>query len=165
MASELTLAQQLGDALRHHHLTCAVAESCTGGRVASAITEIPGSSQWFDRGYVTYTNESKTAMLGVSPALFINHGAVSEAVVIAMAEGVLNHCAADVSVAISGVAGPSGGTPEKPVGTVWLAWTLRHHKTIATCHHFDGDRSSIRTQAVREALQGLISILSFLQAD
>lgn len=154
--STSALAQQLGDALLQRHWSCTVAESCTGGLVAAAITEISGSSQWFDRGFVTYTNLSKTELLGVPPDLIASQGAVSEAVVRAMAEGALAASQADVSVAISGIAGPGGGSPEKPVGTVWFACASRHHKTTAVSHCFKGDRAAVRSQAVWGAINTLV---------
>lgn len=154
---ESNLARRLGEALLSRHWHCAVAESCTGGRLAAAITEISGSSQWFDRGFVTYTNQAKTEMLEVSSELIVTEGAVSELVVRAMAEGALVASHANITVAISGIAGPSGGSPEKPVGLVWLAWAQRHGITDARSYYFEGNRSSIRTQAVAIALDGLIT--------
>lgn len=116
------LANQLGDALAKQQWVATTAESCTGGGVATAITDIAGSSQWFDRAFITYSNEAKMQMLGVQAETLANHGAVSEPVVEQMAEGALTNSLADISVAISGIAGPTGGTEEKPVGTVWFAW-------------------------------------------
>ena len=150
------LSQQLGLSLLNQGLHCAVAESCTGGLLAAAITEVPGSSQWFDRGFVTYTNEAKTELLGVPAGVIAAQGAVSEATVRAMAEGVLEQSHAQVSAAISGVAGPSGGSLEKPVGTVWVAWAGGAKDTEARSYLFKGDRQSIREQAVQVALEGLI---------
>ena len=142
-----------------HNLCCAVAESCTGGSLAAAITDIPGSSQWFDRGFITYTNESKQQMLGVPEPMIASFGAVSEAVVRAMAEGVLANSRADVSVAISGIAGPGGGSLEKPIGTVWIAWAFNTQPTSAQCFLFPGDRLAIRQQAVLAGLDGLLQCL------
>ena len=153
------LAKQLGEQLLRQGLRCAVAESCTGGSLAASITDIPGSSQWFECGFITYSNESKQELLGVSPAVIGSEGAVSEAVVRAMAEGVLTHSRADVSVSISGVAGPGGGTEEKPVGTVWMAWASNAQPTAAQCFLFSGDRLAIRTQAVEESLKRLLSFI------
>lgn len=140
-------------------LTVATAESCTGGGVAQALTAIAGSSAWFDRGFVTYSNVSKTEMLGVPPQLIEQQGAVSEAVVRAMTQGALAASAADWVIAISGIAGPGGGTAEKPVGTVWLAWQQKGSLSSAECAHFQGDRTLIRKQAVKRALEGLIERL------
>ncbi len=142
-----------------HHLTSrqqrlALAESCTGGWVAKVITDIPGSSAIFDRGFVTYSNAAKSELLGVDPALIAHHGAVSEAVVAAMVRGTLQRSAAQQAAAVSGVAGPGGGTPEKPVGTVWIGWGDRH--TLRTqCYHFSGGREAVRQQAVVALLRGL----------
>lgn len=150
------LAIELGRVLNQRNLRCAVAESCTGGALAAAITDIAGSSQWFDRGFITYSNESKQQMLGVAEQLIAINGAVSESVVREMAEGALKYSAADVSISISGVAGPGGGSPGKPVGTVWIAWAGTLQPTIARCFVFAGDRLAIRLQAVTMALEGLI---------
>ena len=150
------LALQLGLSLLKQSLHCAVAESCTGGLLAAAITDVAGSSQWFDRGFVTYTNEAKTELLGVPADVIAAHGAVSEATVCAMAEGVLARSHAQVSAAISGVAGPGGGSLDKPVGTVWVAWAGGQKVTEARSYLFKGDRQSIREQAVQVALEGLI---------
>ncbi|MGL5093199.1 MAG: nicotinamide-nucleotide amidase [Aeromonas sobria] len=153
------LASELGRALAQRGWLAATAESCTGGGVASAITDIAGSSGWFDRGFVTYTNEAKQQMLGVSGETLAQHGAVSEAVVLEMARGALAHSSAAISVAISGIAGPGGATEDKPVGTVWFAWAdrnSRHHSLLA---RFDGDRRQVRQQAVRQALSGLLALL------
>lgn len=150
------LATKLGAVLKQRNLRCVVAESCTGGRLAGAITDIAGSSQWFDRGFITYTNDSKQQMLGVPEHSILSDGAVSESVVKAMAEGALKHSSADVSISISGIAGPGGGSLHKPVGTVWIAWTGIDQLTTAVCYLFAGDRLAIRQQAVLMALEGLI---------
>ena len=152
----MTLAQRLGQALKQAGQCLAVAESCTGGWVAKVITDIEGSSGWFDRGFVTYTNESKQEMLGVSGSTLSNHGAVSEETVREMAQGVLQHSRADYSLAISGIAGPSGGTPYKPVGTVCLAWASRDGWLETRQEIFNGDRNQVRMQAVRAALQRVL---------
>lgn len=133
----------------------ATAESCTGGMIAAACTDLAGSSAWFDRGFVTYSNEAKTEMLGVDAALITAHGAVSEPVARAMAEGALAHSKADVAVAVTGIAGPSGGSVDKPVGTVWFAWAMRGRATLAECGHFAGDREAVRSQACLHALRGV----------
>ena len=153
------LAAQLGGLLKAHGMLLATAESCTGGAVAQAVTEVSGSSAWFERGFVTYANAAKVEMLGVSQATLDAHGAVSEAVVREMAEGALQRSHAHVALAVSGIAGPTGGTPEKPVGTVWFAWSLRNGPTHAQVHHLDGSRSEIRTRSVRIALQGVLRLL------
>jgi len=156
------LAAQVGESLKAHGFMLATAESCTGGGVAQAITEISGSSAWFERGFVTYANAAKVEMLGVSEETLRIHGAVSEAAVREMAEGALRHSHAQVALAVSGIAGPTGGTPEKPVGTVWFAWSLRNGATHARLHHLSGNRAEIRAQSVRIALQGVLDLLGSL---
>ena len=153
------LAQQVGLALTQHGMTLVTAESCTGGGVAHAITMISGSSAWFDRGFVTYSNNSKEEMLGVSPDTLDAHGAVSEQTVREMADGALQYSRAQVAVAVSGVAGPTGGTPEKPVGMVWFAWGT-NESVHAVCHQLSGDRDAIRAKSVQIALQGLLNLLN-----
>lgn len=148
-----TLAE-LAQGLRQRGWMLATAESCTGGLIAAACTDVPGSSAWFERGFVTYSNASKTQMLGVPAALIAQHGAVSQQVVQAMAAGAIAHSAAAVSVAVSGVAGPEGGTPEKPVGTVWVAWATPQH-SWQRCLQLSGDRQQIRRAAVAITLQQL----------
>jgi nicotinamide-nucleotide amidase len=138
----------------------ATAESCTGGGVASAVTDIAGSSAWFDRGFITYSNQAKREMLQVSQDSLLRFGAVSEAVVREMVEGVLRHSQAQVSLAVSGIAGPGGGSVEKPVGMVWFAWGLQGGGCIARMHQLLGNRSEIRAQAVAIALQGVLEILA-----
>ena len=153
------LAAQVGGALKAHGLMLATAESCTGGGVAHAITDVAGSSAWFERGFITYSNLAKQQMLGVSEATLIQHGAVSEAVVREMVAGALANSAAQVALAVSGIAGPDGGTPDKPVGTVWFAWGIKHGATHAQRHQIDGNRAAVRAQAVRIALQGALDLL------
>jgi nicotinamide-nucleotide amidase len=149
------LAQQLGDALLHNKATVTTAESCTGGGVATAITEIAGSSQWFSRGFITYANQAKHEMLNVPEELLSAHGAVSEAVVRAMVAGAAQAAGADYAIAISGIAGPGGGTEAKPVGTVWFAWFSP--QGISTQEHrFMGDRIAVRQQAVKIAIEELL---------
>lgn len=133
------------------------AESCTGGMIAAACTDLAGSSNWFERGFVSYSNAAKTELLGVGAALIEQHGAVSEPVVRAMAAGALAHSHAQVAVAVTGVAGPSGGSPEKPVGTVWFGWAWPGglHSEV---RHFDGDRAAVRQATVRHALTGLTTL-------
>lgn len=133
----------------------ACAESCTGGGIAAALTDVAGSSAWFDRGFVTYSNAAKQDMLGVALATLKQHGAVSRATVVEMAQGALTHSAAQLAVAVSGIAGPGGGTPDKPVGTVWLAWATQD-AAAAVCEHFAGDRLAVRAAAVDAALLGLL---------
>lgn len=151
------LAEQLGAILLKRKLRCAVAESCTGGALAAAITDVPGSSQWFDRGFVTYTNPSKQELLGVPKQVITLHGAVSEETVRYMAEGAVARSDAFVSASISGIAGPSGGSIDKPVGTVWIAWAGDYQPTHAECFLFKGNRAAVREQAVKAALRGLIN--------
>ena len=152
------LAAQVGEMLKSRGLLLATAESCTGGGVAQAVTEIAGSSEWFERGFVTYANAAKVEMLGVRAETLRLHGAVSEAAVREMAEGALAHSHAHISLAVSGIAGPGGGTPEKPVGTVFFAWSIRNGATHARKHLLTGNRAEIREQSVRIALHGLLEI-------
>ena len=145
----------LGEALRAQGLRLATAESCTGGLIAAACTAIAGSSDWFERGFVTYSNAAKTEMLGVDAALIAAHGAVSAEVARAMANGALVHSHADLVVAVTGVAGPGGGSRDKPVGTVWLALVRKGQPAQAELLRLQGDRSAVRTQTVAQALQRL----------
>ncbi|MDP3228629.1 MAG: CinA family protein [Acidovorax sp.] len=156
-ALEANLIQISLELLRHKH-RLVTAESCTGGMVAAACTDLAGASDWFDRGFVTYSDVAKTDMLSVPAALIAQHGAVSEAVARAMADGALNHSAAHVSLAVTGVAGPGGGSDAKPVGTVWFAWCVAG-ETHSEMQHFAGDRTAIRASAVRYALQRLLGFL------
>lgn len=137
----------------------ATAESCTGGLIAAACTDLAGSSAWFERGFVSYSNTSKTELLGVDAALIARDGAVSSAVAAAMARGALAHAQAQVSVAVTGVAGPSGGSADKPVGTVWFGWASPHGVSTQIMH-FPGDRAQVRAATVRHALQGLVDRLA-----
>jgi len=152
-------ARALGRVCLRRGVDVAVAESCTGGGVAAAITRISGSAKWFDRGFVTYTNAAKKEMLGVSQRTLGNHGAVSEEVAREMALGALRHSPSDLSVAVTGIAGPTGGSRSKPVGLVWFAWAVRKKSVTTRAFHFKGDRLEIRRQAVAVALQGLIDLL------
>jgi len=154
------LAAQVGELLKSHGLMLATAESCTGGGVAQAITEVAGSSAWFERGFVTYSNLSKQQMLGVREATLRQHGAVSEMTVREMVEGALQHSTAQVALAVSGIAGPDGGTAEKPVGTVWFAWGIKQGETHAQRYQLDGNRAEIRAKAVHIALQGIANLLN-----
>ena len=153
------LAAQVGGALKAHGLMLVTAESCTGGGVAHALTEIAGSSAWFDRGFITYSNESKREQLDVQQETLLQHGAVSEAVVREMVAGALRHSHAQIALAVSGIAGPTGGHAEKPVGTVWFAWGIKGGICVAQLHHLPGNRSEIRAQSVRIALQGVLDLL------
>jgi nicotinamide-nucleotide amidase len=152
------LAIRVGNKLRDGRLMLATAESCTGGMVATAVTDISGSSGWFERGFVTYSNQAKTEMIGVPAELIEKHGAVSEPVARAMAEGALRNSRAQVSLAITGIAGPGGGTPEKPVGMVSFGWSNRLHTSVETLV-FKGDREQIRVQAAAHALRGMLALI------
>ena len=154
-----SLASELGAALtaRGWHVACA--ESCTGGWIAKTLTDLSGSSGWFGWGYVAYANEAKVGALGVELELLEEHGAVSEPVVRAMAEGVKRISGAEIAVAVSGIVGPDGGTKERPVGTVWFAWT-GPSGTRAQVHRFEGERDTIRHDSVAWALQGLLAMLA-----
>lgn len=153
------LATRLGRALKRRDLMIATAESCTGGWIGQAITMVPGSSEWFERGFVTYTYISKREMLGVSPRTLARHGAVSEQVVKEMASGALARSHAQVAIAISGVAGPSGGTPDKPVGTVCVAWAVKRGPLAVETRRFRGDRDAVRRRSVAHALRGALKII------
>ena len=153
------LAQQVGDALLAQGLMMAAAESCTGGWVSQAVTAVPGSSQWFERGFITYTYIAKREMLGVRQETLGAHGAVSEQTVQEMVIGALANSHAQIAVAVSGTAGPSGGTPLKPVGTVCFAWAVKNGEPRSATHRLDGDREAIRRASVRIALEGLLAIL------
>ncbi|PMR76131.1 CinA family protein [Billgrantia endophytica] len=150
-----TLAERLGRRCRERGVTLTVAESCTGGGVASAITSVAGSSDYFEIGYVTYSNAAKTRLLGVPENTLAEQGAVSGDVVQAMVAGACRDSGAQLGVAVSGVAGPGGGTVDKPVGTVWLAWGNGERQQVEE-RHFPGDRRAVRERAVREAIVGLI---------
>ncbi|MGL4318927.1 MAG: CinA family protein [Pseudomonas sp.] len=157
MDSITQLAERLGAQLRAQGAQVCTAESCTGGGIAEAITRIPGSSAWFEAGYITYSNAQKTAQLGVPSELFGRVGAVSQEVVEAMVHGAQQHSQARFAVAVSGVAGPDGGSPEKPVGTVWLAWGDGEQRFSQRCQ-FAGDRDAVRRQTVEWALLGLLRL-------
>jgi nicotinamide-nucleotide amidase len=150
-------AAPLADALRARGWRLVTAESCTGGLIAAACTALAGSSDWFERGFVTYSNAAKTEQLGVDAVLIAQHGAVSEPVVRAMADGALAHSPADVAVAITGIAGPSGATPDKPMGLVWLAIARRGAATQAERLQLSGDRAAVRATTVEIALRRLIA--------
>lgn len=154
-----TLARKVGHALKTHELMLATAESCTGGWVAQLVTSVAGSSEWFDRGFVTYTNVSKREMLGVKTTTLSRFGAVSEQTAREMAEGAIAHSHAQVALAITGIAGPSGGTPEKPVGLVCMAWAGKKRETRSAKYRFSGDREAVRRESVMTALQGLMEFI------
>jgi len=154
-----SLAEQVGARLKAAGLLLACAESCTGGWVAQAVTAVAGSSDWFDRGFVTYSNAAKHEMLGVATATIDRFGAVSEETARSMAEGALAHSHAGISLAITGVAGPTGGTPAKPVGMVCFAWTQRSGAAKSRTLYLAGDREQVRRQAVAVALEGILEML------
>ena len=147
--------QNLASNLSTQNLKVTCAESCTGGLLAANLTRLPGSSAWFDMGFVTYSNEAKSQMIGVSEATLLEHGAVSEPVVVEMAIGALKAARADYAVSISGIAGPDGGSEEKPVGTVWFAFATARGEGITRRECFSGDRDAVRRQATAYALQTL----------
>ncbi|WP_234409179.1 nicotinamide-nucleotide amidase [Franconibacter helveticus 513] len=149
----MQLSQQLGETLRQLGATVTTAESCTGGWIAKAITDIAGSSAWFERGFVTYSNEAKQQMIGVDGATLEAHGAVSEPVVRQMAQGALNAAAATWAVSVSGIAGPDGGSAQKPVGTVWFGVANSQGEVRAYLQNFSGDREAVRRQATVFALE------------
>ncbi|MDM0044894.1 CinA family protein [Variovorax dokdonensis] len=152
------LVARLADTLRQRGSMMATAESCTGGLIAGACTDLAGSSDWFERGFVTYSNAAKTELLGVDAALIDANGAVSEPVARAMAEGAIARSKAQVSVAVTGVAGPTGGSPTKPVGTVWFGWSVAG-QTRTERRRFDGDRAAVRAATVHFALQNLLHMI------
>lgn len=154
----MNMAPKLADLLRERQWMLATAESCTGGMIAAACTDLSGSSEWFERGFVTYSNEAKVELLGVDAQMIAAHGAVSELVARAMAFGAVRHSRARVSVSVTGVAGPTGGTPEKPVGTVWFAFMV-DGRLSSEMQRFDGDRAAVRRQTVEHALQQLVQRL------
>lgn len=153
------LVGRLALALQARQWRMATAESCTGGLIAATCTDLAGSSVWFERGWVTYSNEAKTELLGVDAALITDHGAVSEAVARAMALGALKRSHAEVALAVTGVAGPGGGSPFKPVGTVWLAWATPT-EVVCEQRHFAGDRHTVRLATVQRSLRGLLELIS-----
>jgi cytidylate kinase len=159
LSEKTALAADLGKLLQAQAMRLVTAESCTGGGLAETITDIPGSSAWFERGFVSYSNAAKQDMLHVSGDTLNTAGAVSEAVAVEMAKGALFHSPADIAVAITGIAGPTGGTAEKPVGTVWIAWAAKGAGYTAQLFQYTGDRESIRQQAIYSALHTLLSIL------
>jgi nicotinamide-nucleotide amidase len=157
--SRQSLCRLLADLLLKKQCFLATAESCTGGLIAGACTDLAGSSQWFERGFVTYSNAAKTQMLGVDADLINQFGAVSEQVAAAMAQGAVKHSTAQVAVSVTGIAGPTGGSADKPVGTVWIAWVVNDQTSTQLCH-FDADRATVRALTVQQALQGLVERLT-----
>lgn len=153
------LSAELGSELQDRGWTLATAESCTGGGIAAAITETPGSSAWFGTGIVSYANSAKIQLLGVSAETLDTVGAVSREVVEQMAQGVRRLSGADLAVSVSGIAGPDGGSKDKPVGTVWLAWAGPGDQLTAECYVYEGDRARVREQATVTALRGLLAIV------
>ena len=152
------LTKTLAEILLSRNWTVSLAESCTGGLVSATLTELAGSSEWFERGYITYSNEAKTECLEVPARLIESHGAVSEPVAKAMAEGARINSGSDVAISVTGIAGPSGGTAEKPVGTVCVGWATEN-QTLTKTMHFDGERQAVRQQATEFALTELIALL------
>lgn len=162
VSAALTSAQavaRLADVLQDRDWKLATAESCTGGMIAAVCTDLAGSSNWFERGFVTYSNAAKTELLGVDPALIAAQGAVSEVVARAMAFGAIRHSHAQVSIAVTGVAGPAGGSQDKPVGTVWFGFQVDGLLSSET-RHFPGDRATVRAATVRHALNRLLDLLA-----
>jgi len=159
MKNTALLCHDLAMHLRDQNWMLTTAESCTGGLIAAACTDLAGSSDWFERGFVTYSNAAKTELLSVPLELIDTHGAVSEAVVRAMALGALTHSKAQISIAVTGVAGPGGGSIRKPVGTVWLGWGLQG-QILTECQHFSGDRAQVRAATVHYALSKLLTLLT-----
>ena len=154
------LAEEVGAALKSRGVMLVTAESCTGGWVSEAITMVPGSSEWFERGFVTYTHISKREMLGVTADTLASYGAVSEQTVREMVTGALARSHAQVALAVSGVAGPGGGTPEKPVGTVCFAWGVKDGTPGSETRHFAGDREAVRRLSVEHVLRGVLTLLA-----
>jgi nicotinamide-nucleotide amidase len=155
----IQLAESIANYLIAKNLYLVSAESCTGGGIAYLLTEIPGSSIWFERGYVTYSNDAKKELLNVTEDILNNYGAVSRETAQAMAEGALQNSHAHISIAVTGIAGPDGGTKEKPVGTVWFGWARMGLHTKTALRNFTGDRHAIREQAIQFALEELVNII------
>lgn len=160
VASFLNLANELGLALKIKNWKLATAESCTGGGLAYWITSIAGSSDWFDRGFITYSNAAKQDMLGIPSKILNDYGAVSQEIALEMAQRALSKANADVSIAITGIAGPSGGSTEKPVGTVWIAWCTPSQEPSAKQYQFQGNRAEIRDEAIHAAMSELLFLLN-----
>ncbi len=154
------LVLRVSETLKQHNLKLVTAESCTGGGLSYWLTSVPGSSDWFDRGFVTYSNSAKMEMLDVNEQTLADEGAVSEPAAREMAEGALAHSEANIAIAITGIAGPDGGTPEKPVGTVWIGWAGNQFTTTTKAFSFSGDRQHIRIQSMEQALTQLLSLVN-----
>lgn len=152
------IAKRVGEALMAREAKLVTAESCTGGWIAKRLTDIPGSSRWLDCGFVTYSNASKQRQLGVAAQILSDHGSVSEQTVTAMAQGALACSDGQIAVAVTGVAGPDGGSDDKPVGTVWFAWAREDGQTASQRRRFSGDRENVRRASVRAALEGILII-------
>ncbi|KAF1006822.1 MAG: Nicotinamide-nucleotide amidohydrolase PncC [Luteibacter sp.] len=155
----MSLAEEVARAALEHRVMVATAESCTGGWIAKSLTDLAGSSAWFEAGVVTYSYSAKESLLGVNPRTLERTGAVSEETVLEMVSGAVARYGAGVAVAVTGIAGPSGGTTDKPVGTVWIGWKRRGGYAHATLHHFAGDREAVRRQTVAAALAGMVEEL------
>ncbi len=153
------LAEQLGECMKAHDMKLATAESCTGGWLAKIITDIPGSSAWFTGSVVCYSNESKHSLLGINESTLSEFGAVSGETVLEMSDGLFARTDADVAVSVSGIAGPDGGSEDKPVGLVWLSWGKRDKSVFANPFNFDGDREDVRKQSIKQALNNLLDLL------
>lgn len=160
MGNLVNLATQLGQALQARGKMLALAESCTGGMVSTAVTDIAGSSAWYDRGFITYSNAAKQEMLGVSAKTLAQHGAVSEETALAMALGALENSQAHIAASITGIAGPTGGSTDKPVGTVCFAWVNKEGLSITATEHYVGNRETVRQQATIQSISGLLGHLS-----
>lgn len=155
----LSQAESLASVMLQHGFMLATAESCTGGGIAQLVTRLPGSSAWFDRAFVTYSNEAKQDMLGVTLDTLEGPGAVSEECAAQMVQGAIDNSRADIAVSVTGIAGPDGGTVEKPVGTVCFGWYLREGARLTAIHTFTGDREAVRQQSISMAIQGLLDML------
>ena len=155
----IKLSTQIGDLLKAKRYTLALAESCTGGLASATITDIAGSSAWFENGFITYSNAAKQSMLGVSEATLNQYGAVSEQTASEMVSGALNHSQANLAASITGIAGPAGGSADKPVGTVCFAYAIKNQPVTTITHHFTGNRQAIRHQSVIQLLNGLIALI------
>jgi nicotinamide-nucleotide amidase len=153
------LVERLASELTQRNACIATAESCTGGWIAKVLTDMPGSSAWFEYGFVSYGNNAKATMLNVDPALIEEYGAVSSEVVEAMVMGALEASGAQLALAVTGIAGPEGGTADKPIGTVWFAFAAAGKGVVSACQHFEGDRDTVRRQAVSTALTGVLKYL------
>ena len=157
--SSVALVTRIAEKLKAENARVSTAESCTGGWLAKTLTDLPGSSDWFEYGFVSYGNDAKQDLLAVPADTLDRYGAVSAEAVTAMADGALSRSGAELAVAVTGIAGPDGGSADKPVGTVWFAWARRGHDPISRCRRFDGDRDAVRRQAVVAALSGLLELL------